>query len=84
MNRCSKWQTLVEQHPKTGDLVWVFEETNPSGFYPTARITKLRYVSDSGALSAVLRTSTESLIRPLVKLLSIFPTSSSGPEDVTE
>ena len=83
LNRRSKWQTPAEQHLKTGDLVWIVEETNPRGYYPTARIVELRYGSDSVARSAVLRTSTGSLVRPLVKLVPIFPTSSSGPEDVT-
>ena len=83
LNRRSKWQTPAEQHFKTGDLVWVVEETNPRGYYPTARITELRYGSDRVARSAVLRTSTGSLVRPLVKLVPILPTSSS-PEDVTE
>ena len=65
------------------DLVWVVEETNPRGYYPTARITELRYGSDSVARSAVLRTSSGSLVRPLVKLVPILPASSSGPEDVS-
>ena len=84
LNRRSKWQTPAEQHLKTGDLVWIVEETNPRGYYPTARIVELRYGSDSVARSAVLRTSTGSLVRPLVKLVPVFPTSSSGPEDVTK
>ena len=41
LNRRSKWQTPAEQHLKTGDLVWVVEETNPKGYYPTARIIEL-------------------------------------------
>ena len=84
LNRRSTWQTPAEQHLKTGDLVWVVEETNSRGYYLTARITELRYGSDSVARSAVLRTSSGSLVRPLVKLVTILPTSSSGPEDVTE
>ena len=79
LNRRSKWQTPAEQHLKTGDLVWIVEETNPSGYYPTARIVKLRYGSDSDAPSAVLRMSTGPLVRQLVKLVPV----SSGPEDVT-
>ena len=84
LNRRSKWQAPAEQHLKTGDLVWIVEETNPRGYYPTARIVELRYGSDSVARSAVLRTSTGSLVRPLVKLVPVFPSSSSGPEDVTQ
>ena len=83
LNRRSKWQTPAEQHLKTGDLVWIVEETNPRGYYPTARIVELRYGSDSVARSAVLRTSTGSLDRPLVKIVPVTPTSSAGPEDVT-
>ena len=62
-----------------GDLVWVFEETNP-----TALITQLRYGADSVARSAILRISTGSLALPLVKLVPVLPTSSSGPHDDTE
>ena len=83
LNRRSKWQTPANHHLKTGDLVWVVEETNPRGYYPTARITELRYGSDSVARSAVLRTSSGLLVRPLVKLVPILPASSSGPEDVS-
>ena len=84
LNRRSNWQTPAEQHLKTGDLVWVVEETNSRGYYPTAWITELRYGSESVARSAVVRMSTGSHVRPLVKLVPILPTSSSGLEDVTE
>ena len=83
LNRRSKWQTPADHHHKTGDLVWIVEETNPRGYYPTARITELRYRSDSVARPAVLRKSSGSLVRPLVKLVPILPASSSGPEDVS-
>ena len=83
LNRRSKWQTPAEQHLKTSDLVWIVEETNPRGYYPTAWIVELRYGSDSVARSAILRASTGSLVRPLVKLVPVLPTSSSGPEHVT-
>ena len=81
LNRRSKWQTPAEPHLKTGDLVWIVEETNPRGYYPTARITELRCGSDSVARSAVLRTSTGSIVRQLVKLVPILAASSSGQED---
>ena len=84
LNRRSKWQTPVEQHLKTGGLVWVVEETNPRGYYPIARITELRYGSDCVARSVVLRTPSGSLVCPLVKLVPILPTSSTEPEDVNE
>ena len=84
LNRRSKWQTPAEQHLKVGDLVWIVEESNPRGYYPTARIEEVRYGSDSVARSAVLRTSFGSLVRPLVKLVPILPRFSSWPEDVTE
>ena len=83
LNRRSKWQTPAEQHLKTCELVWLVEKTNLRRYYPTARIVELRYGSDSVARSAVLRTSTGSLVGPLVNLVPVFPTSSSGPEDVT-
>ena len=78
LNRRSKWQTPAEQHLKTDDLVWVVEETNLRGYYPTARINELRYGSLSVARSA------GSLVRPIVKLVPILHTSSSEKEDVAE
>ena len=83
LNRRSKWQTPTEQHLNTGDLAWVVEEINPRGHYPTARITELRYGSDRVARSAILRTSSGSLVSPIVILVPILPTS-SGPEDVNK
>ena len=83
-NRCeSKLQTPAEQLRKVGGLVWIVEESNPRGYYPTARIEELRYGSDSVARPAIVRTSFGSLVHPLVKLVSIVQTFSSGPEDVT-
>ena len=32
----------VEQHLMISDLVWIDEESNASGYYPTARIEELR------------------------------------------
>ena len=84
MNRRSKWQTPAEQHLKICDLVWIVEQSNTRGYYPTPRIEELRYGSDSVTRSSVVRTSCGSLIRPLVKLVPILPTFPSGPEDRTE
>ena len=84
MNQCSKWQTTAEQHLNTGDLVWVVEETNRRGYYPTAGITKFRDGPDSVACSAVMRKSAGSLIRPLVYLVHILATSFFGPEEFTD
>ena len=83
LNRRSKWQTPAEQHLKVSNLVWTVEESKPSDYYPTALIEELRYGSESVVHSAVVRTSSGSLVRPLVKLVPILPTFSSGPEDVT-
>ena len=77
LNRRSKWQTPAEQHLKVGDLT-------SRGYYPTARIEELRYGSDSVVPSAVIRTSSGSLVRPLVKPVPILPIFFLGPEDVTE
>ena len=84
LNRRSMWQTPAEEHLKVGNLVWIVEESNPRGYYSTARIEELRYGSDSVARSAFVRMSSGSVVRPLVKLVPILPTSPSGPEDVTE
>ena len=51
LNCRSKWQTPAEQHLKNGDLIWIMEESNPSSYFLTARIDKLRYGSDIVARS---------------------------------
>ena len=84
LNRRPKWQTPAEQHLKVGDLVWIVEESNPRGNYPTTRIEELRHGSHSVARSAVIRTSSGSLVLPLVKLVPILPTFCFRPEDATE
>ena len=60
LNLRSKCQTPAEQHINTDDPVWIVEETNPRGYYPTARVVELRYGTDSVARTAVLRTSSSS------------------------
>ena len=82
MKRRSNWPTPAEQHPTTGEMVWVVEETNPRGYYPSALIVELRYGSDRVAHSAIVRTSTGSLVRPLVKIVPLLTSSDSEPEDV--
>ena len=84
LNRRTKRQTPAEHHLKVVELVWIVEESNPRGYYPTPRNEQLRYGSDSVARSAVLRMLSGSLVRPLVKLVPILSTFYSGPEDVTE
>ena len=84
LNPSSKWQTPAEQHLKTDDLVCVVEDINPRDYNPTARITELRYGSDSVARFAVLRPSTGPLVRRLVKLVPILPTSSYRRKDVAK
>ena len=72
LNQRAKWQTPAAHYLKVRDLVWIVEESNPRGYYPTARIEELRYGSDSVAHSAVVRTSSGSLVRSLVKLVPIL------------
>ena len=84
LHKRSKWSKHSDVNLKNGDLVWVVDSVNPRGCYPLARIDSLRYGADSVARSAELRTSTGTLVRPLVKLAPVFgPSSSLGPEDVS-
>ena len=85
LHKRGKWNKHSDISLKSGDLVWVVDSANPRGCYPLARITSLRYGADSVSRSAELRTSTGSLVRPLVKLAPVFgPTSSLGAEDVVD
>ena len=46
------------------------------------RIGELRFGSDSVARSAVVKTPSGQLVRPLVKLIPVLGPASSAPEDV--
>ena len=85
LHKRGNWNKHSDVGLKAGDLVWVVDSTNPRGCYPLARITSLRYGADSVSCSAELRTSTGSLVRPLVKLAPVFgPSSSLMEEDVVD
>ena len=82
LNRRSKWSTPSTELLKVGDLVWVADESAPRGHFPMARVVELHFGSDCIARSAVIKTPSGTLVRPLVKLIPVFDSSSSAPEDV--
>ena len=82
LNVRSKWNRQDPTTLKTGDLVWIAEPTSPRGFYPLARVEELHYGCDGIARSAVSRSSSGVFTRPATKLVSVFDSSSSRPEDV--
>ena len=47
-----------------------------------ARVVELHFGSDCIARSAVIKMPSGTLVRPLVKLIPVFDSSSSAPEDV--
>ena len=55
-----------------GDLVWVADGSVPKGNLPTSRFVELRFGSDYVACSAAVKTSSGTLVRPLVNLVPIF------------
>ena len=73
LNRRTKWSSDSKQDLKTGDLVWIVEDTNPRGHYPLARVLKLNFGHDAVARSAEVRTATGNLVRPVVKLAPVLP-----------
>ena len=82
LNRRSKWSTPSTELLKVGDLVWVADESAPRGHFPMARVVELHFGSDCIARSAVIKMPSGTLVRPLVKLIPVFDSSSSAPEDV--
>ena len=78
LNRRSKWQTPSSHKLRTGDLVWIWEQSSPRGYYPMAWIESLNYAQDSTARSANLKTQSGRCTRPLVKLIPVLPSSSFG------
>ena len=73
LNRRSKWSSPSDRDLKTGDLVWIVEQSSPRGHYPLARVIKLNYGIDAIARSAELKTATGNLVRPIVKLVPVLP-----------
>ena len=57
------------------------DESAPREHFPIARVVELRFGSDCVARSATVKTSSGTLVRPLVKLIPVFDPS-SAPEDV--
>ena len=49
------------------------EPSSPRGYYPPARVVELNFGSNSVARSAEVRTASEDLIRPVVKLDPALP-----------
>ena len=82
LNRRSKWSKSTSDELKTGDLVWLAEDTSPRGHFPLGRIEKLRFSDDGFARSAEIRTRSCNYVRPVVKLIPVFAAPLSGPEDV--
>ena len=82
LNKRRKWHTPTEQELKAGDLVWIVEDSSPRGYYPLARVKTLNYDKDAIARSALLKTETGDLTRPLVKLAPV--PAPLGPEDVQD
>ena len=82
LNKRRKCHTPSEQELKAGDLVWIVEDSSPRGYYPLARVKTLNYGKDATARSALLKTATGDLTRPLVKLAPVL--APLGPEDVQD
>ena len=82
LNRRSKWSKSASDELKTGDLVWLAEHSSPRGHFPLGRIEKLRFGDDGFARSSEIRTKSGNYVRPVVKLIPVFGSPLSGPEDV--
>ena len=54
-----------------GSLVWIVDTDNPRGSYPLALVDKLHLGDDGRVRSAILKTKSGSLVRPLVKLVPL-------------
>ena len=72
LNPRSKWSKLSNRDLKTGYLVWIVEPTVPRVHYPHARVVMLNYGTNADARSTEVKTSTSFLVRPVVKLASVF------------
>ena len=71
LSRGSKWSAQPDRDLKTGYLVWIVEPTSPRGHYPLAHVVKLNHGTGAVARSAELKTATENLVRPVVKLAPV-------------
>ncbi|XP_075243888.1 uncharacterized protein LOC142338139 [Convolutriloba macropyga] len=84
LSRRSKWSKSASDELKTGDLVWLTEDSSPRGHFPLGRIEKLRFGDDGFVRSAEIRTKSRNYVRPVVKLIPVFGTPLLGPEDVVK
>ena len=73
--------TTVDQwlHVSTADNP---ANLSPQGYFSLGRIRKLRFGDDGFARSTEIRTKSGNYVRPVVKLIPVFATQISGPEDV--
>ena len=79
LNHRSKWSTQSDRQVRTGDLVWIVEDSSPRSYYPLARILKLDFGSDAAPRSAEVKTTCGNLVCLVVKLASVR--SSPSPTD---
>ena len=82
LNRRCKWSKSTSDGLKTGALVLLADDSSPRGHFHLGRIEKLRFGDDGFARSAEIRTKSGNYVRPVVKLIPVFDTPLSGPEDV--
>ena len=73
LNRRPKWPSHENKDLKTGDLVWIVEQTSPRRHYPLARVVKLNFGTDAITRSAEVRTASGNLVRLVVKLAPVLP-----------
>ena len=72
-NRRSKWSSQSDRQLRTGDLVWIVEDTSPRGYYPLARVLKLNFGSNAVPRSGEVKTTSGNFVRPVVKLAPVLP-----------
>ena len=82
LNQRSKWSKAAADELKTGDVVWLAENSSPQGHFPLGRIGKIHFEDGGFARSAEIRTRSGNYVRPVVKLVPVFGTALLGPEDV--
>ena len=71
LQRRSKWVSDSSCPLIVGSLVWIVDTDNPRGSYPLALVDKLHLGDDGRVRSAILKTKSGSLVRPLVKLVPL-------------
>ena len=73
LNNRQKWRSTANETLKEGDLVWLIEDSDKSGYYNLGRVAETIDGDDGVIRSAIVQTNDGVYKRPVVKLAPVLP-----------